>query len=269
MGENMKIVLIGGSKQAGKTTTATAIYGFHLVQNGVIPNANIDENGRMNIVFNKDTNEGIYFDIDSREPSFLEYKNKYTSAYVNHVGFADELKRVCANQFGLTYSKLVGSNDEKNELCHIKWKNMAKLLPQQKKKEFKEFIDGDNFMTNRQFMEVLGTDIFRTIYPDCHINSAYDRLKMLNPDIGLITDCRFSNEFEFFENIKDYDVIKIRLKRNPHKSNVASEIGLNEISDDRFDLVVPEDLSLPDRNNMVIEFLISKNVLSSSNIKAN
>lgn len=268
MEKYMKIVMLCGAKQSGKTTTATAIYGYHLVQQGVIPNANIDENGRMNIVFNEETNEGIYFDIDSNEPSFMEYKNGYTSPYVNHVGFADELKRVCANQFGLTYSKLVGSNEEKNEFCHIKWKDIAKLLSTAKKKEYKEFIDGDKFMTNRQFMEVLGTDIFRKIYPDCHINSAYTRLQLLNPDIALITDCRFVNEFEFFEKVTDYDVVKIRLKRNPYKSNVESEVGLDEIDESRFDLVVPEDMPLIDRNNMVIKFLIEKGVLSSSNIKA-
>lgn len=264
----MKIILCAGSKSSGKTTTATAIYGYTLVQQGVIPNAYINDKGRMSIVFNKDTNEGIYFDIDSTEPSFLEYKNRYTNAYINHVGFADELKRTAAQQFGLNYNKLIGTDDEKNEKCHIKWCNMAKLLPPAKKKEFKEFIDADKFMTNRQFLEVLGTDIFRTIYEDCHINSAYKKLCALSPDIAILPDCRFANEFEFFEKITDHEVIKIKLSRNPFKSTVASEVGLASIEDSRFDLVAPEDMSLPDRNNLVINYLIERGVLSSTNIKA-
>ena len=268
MEKYMKIVMLCGAKSSGKTTTATAIYGYHLVQQGVIPNANINDKGRMSIVFDKEKNEGIYFDIDSTEPSFLEYKNKYTDAYINHAGFADELKRTAAKQFGLDFNKLIGTDDEKNEECHIKWRNIAKLLPTAKKKEFKEFIDADKFMTNRQFLEVLGTDIFRTIYEDCHINSAYNKLCELAPDIAIIPDCRFANEFEFFEKITDHEVIKIKLNRNPFKSTVASEVGLAPIDDSRFDLVVPEDMPLIDRNNLVINYLVERGVLSSINIKA-
>ena len=254
--------------QSGKTTTATAIYGWTLVQNGAIPNANIDEKGRMSIVFNKESNEGIYFDIDNKDPDFLDYKNKYTAQYVNHVGFADELKRVAVNQFGLDFNKLIGTNDQKNELCHIKWRDIAKLLPPNKKKEYKEFIDGDKFMTNRQFLEVVGTDIFRVIYSNCHIQSAYKKLIELQPNIGIIPDCRFVNEFEYFENVTDHEVIKIKLARNPFKSTVESEVGLSSIDDSRFDLVVPEDMSMQDKNNMVINYLISRGILSSTNIKA-
>lgn len=257
-----------GAKCSGKTTTATAIYAYHLVQQGAIPNANIDDTGRMSIVFNKETNEGIYFDIDSMDSDFLQYKNSYTDAYINHVGFADELKRVSSNLFGLDFNKLIGTNDQKNELCHIEWENILKLVPQQKRAALKKKATNEKYMTNREFLEVFGTNICRVIYGDCHIQSAYKKLCSLAPDIGLITDCRFSNEFEFFEKIKDIEVVKIRLLRNVHKSTAESETGLDDISNDRFDLVVPEDLNLYKRNNMVIDFLVNKGVLSSSNIEA-
>ena len=256
----MKTVLFAGSMQSGKTTSATAIYAYALTQKGAIPNAQIDSTGRMSILFDKENNEGIYFDIDDQSPEFLEYKDQHTSQYVNHVGFADELKIIASTLFGLDYNKIIGSNDEKNENSPIKWADMNATLPANKRKK-----NAPEFMTNREFLEVFGTDICRSIYTNCLVQSAHKKLLALNPEIGIIPDCRFTNEFEFFE--KNDNTFKIKLNRNPYKSDAKSENGLAEIDDSRFDLVVPEDLSLEDKNNMVINFLLDVGVLSSQNIE--
>jgi len=268
MGENMNVIMMCGSKQSGKTTTATAIYAYHLTQVGAIPNAQIDSAGRMSIVFNKDKNEGMYFDIDNNDSEFLEYKDKYTAKYINHVGFADELKRTCNRLFGLDYNYLTGTDEQKNSPTHIKWSGIATLLPVHKRKALREANMYDSYMTHREFMETFGTDICRIIYPECHVNSAWQRLKVLNPDIGIITDCRFANEFEFIRNQRDIKLFSIRFLRNPHKSTAASETGLDSLEHDRFNLVVPEDLDMPTRNKMVISALIDHGFLSTVNIKA-
>lgn len=264
----MKVLLLAGSKCSGKTTTATAIYGYHLVQQAIIPNAKIDDNGRMSIVFDKVNNKGIYFDIDCKDPEFLDYKNKYTAAHINHVAFADELKRVSADLFGLDYNKLIGTNDEKNELTHIKWVDMAKLLPVHVKKNLKELGILDRNMTHREFMESFGTDICRTIYQDCHVQAAWKKIRNLNPDIGIITDCRFAEEFIYSRAQNDVEFLSIRFLRNPFKSDAKSEIGLESLDNSVFDLVVPEDMSMKDRNEMVIKFLVDKKFLSTTNVKA-
>jgi hypothetical protein len=257
------IILLCGGKCSGKTTGATAIYAFQMVAKGCIPNANLSETGQLSIVYDKEKNEGIIFDIDSNDPEFLDFKNRQTSRFINHVGFADELKRTASQLFGLDYSKLTGSNDQKNEFCHIKWVDMNKLLPNNKKKK-----NAPEFMTNRQFLEVLGTDICRVIYGDCHIQSAYKKLMALAPEIGIVPDCRFTNEFEFFEKLTDVEVIKIKFARNVHASEAESENGLVGVDDSRYDLVIHnEELSVTEKNNLIINFLIEKEVLSSKNVK--
>ena len=57
----MHIILLCGGKQSGKTTSATAIYGYHLTQVGAIPNAQIDDSGRMSVIYDKEKN--IYMPI--------------------------------------------------------------------------------------------------------------------------------------------------------------------------------------------------------------
>ena len=265
MGQNMKVVLLCGCKQSGKTTTATSIYGYLLTGCGAIPNAQIDENGQMSIVYDKEKNEGIIFDIDSEDPEFLEFKNRQTSQFINHVGFAYELKRTSSNLFGLDYSKLIGTNDQKNELCHIKWADMNKVLPGNKKRK-----NPPEFMTHREFLEVFGTLVAREIDPECHIRSAWNKLKTLNPQLGMFTDCRFSNEFEIVEQKakeEGIELLSIRFLRNPYKSDAPSEVGLDSIDNSRFSLLVPEDIPIPERNKLVIDFLVEKNFLSNKNIK--
>lgn len=261
----MKTILIGGCKQSGKTTSATAIYGYHLVSVGAIPNAIYDSDGQMRIVYNEEKNEGLIFNIDSTDEEFLNWKNSNFSKYISHVSFADELKNTCSRQFGLDLSKLRGSNDQKNELTHIKWANIAKLLSGTRKAELKKSGKLDQFMSHREFMEVLGTEIFREIDPLCHINSAKHKLTAQNSQIGIIPDLRFENELVEFEN--DPNVIKIRLLRNVHKSEVKSENGLENVDNSRFDLVVPPDLSVTNRNQLIIDFLVGEGVLEKNNVK--
>jgi hypothetical protein len=268
MGDHMKIVLLCGSKESGKTTAATAIYGYQLVARGAIPNAQFDELGRMRVVYNEKTNQGILFDIDDQNEQFLEFKRSHFDSYVNHASFADQLKNTSQNLFGLDGALIRGTNDDKNRDSHIKWENMAKLLGGPKQVELKKANKLDKLMTNREFLEVFGTDICRTIDPECHIRSAYNKLVNLNPEIGIIPDCRFDNELLFFDNKPG--VFRIKFSRNVHKSNAPSEVGLDSLDDSKFDLVIDNgDLPVDQKNKMVIDFLIRVGVLDSKTVKVN
>lgn len=265
----MHIILLCGGKQSGKTTSATAIYGYHLTQVGAIPNAQIDDSGRMSVIYDKEKNQGIYFDIDSRDPEFLKFKRNYCDKYITHVGFADELKRVCASLFQLDYDKITGTNEQKQELSTITWGNIYKTLSSRALKKIKKIygdFEDNSYLTNRQFMEVFGTFVCRSIYEECHILSAYKKIKSLDSQIVINTDCRFENEFCVFE--KDPNVIKIRLMRDTEKSQALSERGLDNIDSSRFDLVVDNhDMSMQEKNMIIIKYLLSKNILSEKDIE--
>ena len=88
----------------------------------------------------------------------------------------------------------------------------------------------------------------------------------MDSQIVINTDCRFENEFCIFE--KDPNVTKIRLMRDTEKSQALSERGLDNIDSSRFDLVVDNhDMSMQEKNMIIIKYLLSKNILSEKDIE--
>lgn len=259
------LIVLFGAKQSGKTTSATAIYGMHLVNQGILPNANFDTEGKMTVVYDKETNKGVEFDIDSSEDHMVGFMKKNVWAHIKHTNFADALKKSCAQLFGIDEKLMWGTNEDKESKTHIQWESLHKLLPQ--------YIDRTGPMSVREILEVFGTDICREFDINCHIRSAKHALDVVNPTIGVIPDGRFYNEFEYFENLKKNSkggpkILLIKHKRKPHKSSAKSENGLDGIDDSRFDLVLDNvDLSVNEKNGLLIDFLIEQGVLSEAGVE--
>jgi len=264
------LIVLFGKKQSGKTTSATAIYGYHLTQRGIIPNAEFDEDGVMSVIYNKDKDEGIIFDIDSRDPEMVSFYRQNIWAHVKHVSFADALKESCIKLFSLDPKLVYGTNDDKNSETHLKIENICKLLPPERAAHF--LSKGYKNLTIRKLLEIFGTEICRTIDDDCHIRSAHTELIRLNPEIGIIPDGRFSNEFRYFQKIKKARksgtrVWLIKHARSVHKSDAPSETGMPEIDEKEFDLVIPEGLNMVNKNNLLVNFLVDNKVLSSTGVQ--
>jgi hypothetical protein len=96
---------------------------------------------------------------------------------------------------------------------------------------------------------------------------------MYNPEIGIIPDGRFVNEFRYFQKLKKNrkpsspNVWLIKHARSPMASDAPSETGMPEIKDEEYDLVIPEGLNMAEKNHTLISFLIEKEVLSSTGVK--
>lgn len=68
--------------------------------------------------------------------------------------FADPLKQdICMNILGLTYDQCYGSDDDKNTLTTLLWTDMPGYNPSASSLK--------GYMTARQVMEFVGTNIFR------------------------------------------------------------------------------------------------------------
>jgi hypothetical protein len=156
--------------------------------------------------------------------------------------FADPLKKdICINILGLTTEQCYGTDEQKNELVNCYWNNAQ--------------------LTAREVMQMIGTDMFRAMQKNVWSDATIRKIQTEQPPLAIIADCRFPNEVEA---VKNAGGIVIKLTRNPHNSNHASETALDETNFDNtiFDMVLDNiNISITEQNTILLKFLQSKGIL--------
>ena len=157
--------------------------------------------------------------------------------------FADPLKKMCIDIFGLTYDQCYGSDDNKNELVNCLWPDTNKT------------------MTAREVMQYVGTNVFRKMQHNVWADATIRKIQDENLPLSLIADCRFPNEVEA---VKNAGGLVVKLNRNLYNSSHESEIALDEDRYDpfHFDLIIEnQDMEIVDKNKLIFQFLKDKRVL--------
>lgn len=98
-------------------------------------------------------------------------------------------------------------------------------------------VHNPGFMTAREVMQFVGTDIFRRMDTNVWVRSTINKILREKPELAIITDCRFPNEVD---SIKQIDGKVIRLTRSPFESDHISETILDKENYDwsNFDYVI-------------------------------
>tara|TARA_R110002051_G_scaffold320096_2_gene404948 strand:+ start:432 stop:1220 length:789 start_codon:yes stop_codon:yes gene_type:complete len=228
----MKIIGISGKKQAGKTTVANIIHGSILKSNGMVLDCSVNDKGKLLIkTKNAAGKEGWgEFDIERKDEQFVEYAHYNMWPHVKLYNFADELKDMCINLFGLTYEQAYGTDEQKNqEVPHLRWENMPRF--QNMNLMVKMPIDAkkswgwrEGVMTAREFMQFFGTDIMRNIHQDVWANSCINKIQKQQSELAVIADVRFPNEVEVINKAGGK---VIRLERDIHEDGHDSETALD------------------------------------------
>jgi hypothetical protein len=155
--------------------------------------------------------------------------------------FADPLKQLCIDIFGIEYRQCYGCDEDKNELVDCYW--------------------GDKQLTAREVLQIVGTDMFRTMQHHVWSSATIRKIEKEMPDLAIIADCRFPNEVDAIKNVGG---IVIKLTRNPHHSDHASEIALDPDQYDQFnfDLIIENhDIGITEQNKIIFDFLQFKGIL--------
>lgn len=144
--------------------------------------------------------------------------------------FADPLKEVCVNFFGLDPRCCWGTNEEKDKETNLLWKNLP--LEKETISELMSSMSSSSRrigltsrMTSREIMQVWGTNIFRKFNSDCWVNSTLARIRSSFNDYSLVCDARFPNEIDSFQK---YEPLVIKLTRNVTNFSHASETVLDD-----------------------------------------
>jgi hypothetical protein len=223
----MKIVGISGRKQAGKNTVANYINGVVLSNRGMISDFFIEQDGSLAISTKDNSGKVGYgiFDVTRKDQVFVEYAEKELWPYIKVYHFADPLKDLAINLFGLDSKLVYGSNDDKNQKTPFIWSD----LPSGNASE-------EN-LTIREFLEYFGTSIIRKIKSDAWAEYTLKNILSDNSEIAIIPDVRFPNEVDA---IKKAGGKVIRLTRDIFNSDFEAESALDKKNYDwnNFDLVI-------------------------------
>ena len=169
--------------------------------------------------------------------------------------WADALKDFCINILGLSYEMCHGNEDHKNVLTRYSWDKMPMEV---RMNNSQNNIPRTGFMTARNVMQVVGTDIIRKFFSDdIWINATVSKMNIVNPLVALIADTRFKAEVNALLDLPD--TYLIYLKRNPYKDNHWGEKDLEDydfsIWGERFLEIDNSNMKEQDKNDIGTEFL--------------
>lgn len=227
----VKIIGISGRKQSGKNTTANYINGCVLKSKNMVEDFYIDTDGNLVINTTDQSGKSGYgvLDVTRKDSSFIDYADKELWPYIKIYHFADYLKEMSINLFGLNAKNVYGSDKQKNMKTHLLWENMPDNTSNKEGK-----------MTYREFLEHFGTYIVRKIRPDAWVHATINKIMSEDSQLAIIPDVRFPNEVEA---IKDNGGTVIRLTRNIFKDSIVCESALDKDNFDwsKFDFVIDND----------------------------
>jgi hypothetical protein len=152
---------------------------------------------------------------------------------VQFAAFAEPLKdKICIDILGLDKALVYGSNEDKDKPTHILWDKLPEYIRKKYSKEvvtitslygpIQEAIPRSGQMSNREVMQIVGTDIFRKMLYDLVWADGPFRRKF-DADVVILTDLRFPNEKHCTE---EHGGVIIRLERETglidnHESETA------------------------------------------------
>jgi hypothetical protein len=278
-----QIVCLAGPKESGKTTAANFLHGHLLKLNEVIREYEITKAGelKVNTHYMKDgevkEDMGV-LDLSRKDDLYVQYAGQRIWPYVKMYNFADALKELCITMFDISHEQAYGSY--KNSLTKLKWENMPGVVSQQQAGDFLNeygesiseeklsdlgiIIHKPGFMTAREVLQFVGTDIFRRMYEPVWVNLLMNKIKEDSPLVAVIADCRFDNEARA---VKEEGGILVYLTRRPSEDSHSSEDGFSTFTD--FNKTIDnKKLNIAASNQELLDFLIMSGVSEFVN-KAN
>jgi hypothetical protein len=220
-----QIIGFAGKKQSGKNVSCNFILMLQLIKLGACERVRLNQEGQLEVtdIFGEYLNGGDFYPLESDR---VDYRKLYEdiSGEVKVYAIADPLKQIAIEVMGLPRAKVYGSEDDKNSKTKFKWQNMPGVICDRKLfKSLKESHDGElpfiyhksGFMTIRDILQHVGTEIFRKMYSEVWSDTLIRRIEEDQPKVALVCDARFDNEIKA---IKKENGVVIGLLRDIYQS---------------------------------------------------
>ena len=233
-----KIIGIAGKKQAGKNTLANWLHGKVLMDNGIIDNFAITEEGvliveGLSVITQKgESKQTVALDVtQNNNYQFALWASDTMWPFVKNYSFAEGLKEIAIEYFEVPRNLVYGTDeDKKTEMEHLRWENMPGVVTDED--DWKGLWQGVLLphglhyhhhagpMTIREFLQYLGSDVMRKMYEPVHLKRCIKDIVSEGSEIAVVPDCRFKNELD---GIKKQGGIVIGLTRGPFSDSHISE----------------------------------------------
>ena len=215
-----RLLAFAGNKQSGKTTCSNFLHGYQLRSHNIINSFNITDRGEL-VVGTDFINSGgekeqghAILDVKRIDLDFAEWAAYNMWPYVKSYSFADPLKNIAIELFGIKEEQVFGTDIQKNTKTHLKWEDM----PQSRASKRKPAKRGK--MTAREFLQFFGTEICRKIDEEVWVSRLIKDVTNEGSLLALVDDCRFPNEAESIQNAGGKVV---QLTRSNYKDSHKSE----------------------------------------------
>lgn len=153
---------------------------------------------------------------------------------------AEPLKALCRDLLGVPAHLLTGDEAAKNTPTTIRQRDMPHWGPMQYRRMVDHMLGydpGDRFLTVREVMQQVGTEVVRKMKPTAWIDSLLRARDLSTAGWMMVDDVRFPDEADA---IRGAGGRVVRLARGAGRGGThASETALDDYP--HFDLVVPED----------------------------
>lgn len=263
-----------GLKQSGKNTSANYLVGRMLVAIGMVRSGfTITDKGELYVNdIDGDTSMSGIVDLYNRNPVAREFMEYNVYPYVKLYSFADILKEISIELLGVSEEQCYGTDEQKNSPTHLLWENMPGVITTEKPKDTKskegrlgKYHDSDDkfiyhapgFMTGREVLQFVGTEIFRRMNTNIWANATVNKILSEQPELAIITDCRFPNEVEAVQAAGG-KVIRL-LRDNGTGDKHLSETALNDYPLEKYDGIIDnKEFSILENNEKLLDIIVNK-----------
>jgi len=236
-----QIIGFAGHKQSGKNTACNFILATKLAELGVSKSTRLTDLGEIEVTDILDETvsgqEWMPF-----KPPHVDVESLFDNElgkFVKIYSFAQKLKQLCVDVLGLDKDLVFGNDQQKNTKTHIKWDNI------------KSSTKNKGYMTVREILQYVGTDMFRGLDPTIWVNACINQIKKEQPELALVSDVRFENEVKAIQNEGGY---VIGLTRSPFKEPKKDHVSETAPAQclDICDMVIDNaSLSIPEQNEQI------------------
>jgi len=242
------IIGISGKKQAGKSTLADYLGCWSWVNY----NNNYATHNLFSCCYDSQDRLITQEHAVGIVPSCVSWNHEqeYTRRFsvVVLFSFADYLKRICIDVLGLDYEQCYGSDKMKDSLTKYTWEKFSDKIRAEK----------TGYMSGRDIMQVMGTQMFREMFDDnVWVDATFNLIKQSKCNVAIIPDVRFPSEVNA---IIDNGGYIIRLTRNLYNDNHVSEMALDmfnwneHVESGQVCVIDNNNISMVEKNKIATDF---------------